>query len=192
MIKLLITILFLLASIFCSGQKYISKPLAYKSCKEFIFNKKNIDSTIYTINASELQSLIKCREKEFTLIYVFSPTCSSVKNRMIDVAKLLKEKQIDILFFSIDKDNSKSLNRFYEYFLNINYTYPLFVVSDKYSKNGDKKLKLFLKQITPHQDYKNVSRGSIILLDDKGDIIYFSDYTKKHPIKDVVQLINPE
>ena len=111
---------------------------------------------------------------------------------MIDVAKLLKEKQIDILFFSIDKDNSKSLNRFYEYFLNINYTYPLFVVSDKYSKNGDKKLKLFLKQITPHQDYKNVSRGSIILLDDKGDIIYFSDYTKKQPIKDVIQLINPE
>ncbi len=189
--KKLLTISIILFNIcIVNGQKYNSKTLTYENCKEFIFNKKNKDSTIYSINAAELRTLIKCKEKKYTLLYIFSTSCDPVREKMKDVAKLLKQKETDIMFTSIDGDNSKWLNYFYNYFLRIHYTYPLFLVSDEYSKRGEKKLRLFLEELNPALDYKNVGAGSLILLDRDGNLIYCSDYTYDNPIEDIKKIID--
>lgn len=189
--KKLFTILIILINFWITnGQKYHSKTLDYKNCKEFIFNKKNKDSTIYKITAPELKTLIKCKEKKFTLLYVFSPWCDPVREKMKEVVKLLKQKETDIVFLSIEHDNSKRLNYFYNYFLRIHYTYPLFLVSEEYSKGSEKKLRLFLEELNPDRDYKNVGAGSLILFDMDGNLIYCSDYTYENPVEDVKNIIN--
>ena len=191
--KILISIT-IIALNFCiaHGQKYSSKTLSYENCKEFIFNVKNKDSTVYNINATELRELIKCKEKKYTLIYVFSTSCVSVREEMKEVAKLLKNKNTDIMFTSIDGDGSKWLYYFYNYFLKVHYTFPLFLISDTYSKRGEKRLKLFLKELEPTRDYKKVGAGSLILFDMNGDLLYCSDYTYEHPVEDVKRMITNE
>jgi len=190
--KLLTILIVLLNICLVNGQKYKTKTLTYENCKEFIFNKKNRDTTIYNIKATELQTLIKCKEKKFTLLYVFSPSCRSVVEKMIDVTKLLKNKQTDILFVSIEKDNSKWQYEFYNFFINVGYTYPLFAISEAYSKRSEKRLKLFLQELSPENDYKNIGAGSLILFDINGNLIYYSDFTYDHPVEDVEKIINNE
>src|SRR5690606_8451654 len=118
-----------------------------------------------------------CKEKKYTLLYVYSTSCMVIREEMKEVVKLLKNKDTDIMFTSIEDDNSKRLNYFYNYFLRIHYTYPLFLISDDYSRNNDKKLRLFLEELNPNRDYKNVGAGSLILFDIDGNLIYCSDYT---------------
>ena len=190
MVRLLVISLLLLNVCMVHGQKYHSKALVYENCKEFIFNVKKKDSTIYNINATELQTLIKCKEKKFTLLYIVDIWCSATQDKMLDVAKFLKHRQTDVLFVSMDKDNPNGLYGFYKYFLNINYKFPIFVISDDYSKRGDKKLRLFLKELNPKGDYKNIGAGSLVLFDVDGNMIYCSDYTYEDPIQDIKKIIN--
>src|SRR5690606_26609570 len=123
------------------------------NCKEFIFKKQNKDSSIYSINSIEFKELIKCKEKKYTLLYIYSPSCMATREKMGDVVKLLKNKNTDIMFTSIEDDHSRALFNYYRFFLNIDYTYPLFLISNNYSNNNDKKLRLFLEELNPDRDY---------------------------------------
>jgi hypothetical protein len=114
----------------------------------------------------------------------------AIREEMREVVKLLKNKDTDIMFTSIEDDNSRALFNHHRFFLNIDYTYPLFLISNNYSRNNNKKLRLFLEELNPNRDYKNVGAGSLILFDMDGNLIYCSDYTYENPVEDVKNIIN--
>ena len=189
--KKLLIILTILVNIWITyGQKYNSKKLNYENCKEFIFKKQNKDSTVYNINSIEFKELVKCKEKKYTLLYIYSTSCMAIREEMREVVKLLKNKDTDIMLTSIEDDNSRALFNHHRFFLNIDYTYPLFLISNNYSRNNNKKLRLFLEELNPNRDYKNVGAGSLILFDMDGNLIYCSDYTYENPVEDVKNIIN--
>ncbi|WP_053992177.1 hypothetical protein [Mangrovimonas sp. TPBH4] len=188
--KKLLTILILALNIcFALGQQLQSKEIQYGNCKEFIFNKKKKDSSIYNINASQLKKLIKCKEKKHTLLFIVNHRCNGILDKMKDIVTMLNHGDMDIMFISIDDDNSKKLYDFRQFFLRIHYAFPVFVISESYSKNNAKKLKLFLNDLNNKGEYKNVGSGSIILLDKNADLIYYSNHNTEYPIEELKQFI---
>ncbi len=178
-----ILVAFMIFSLTSYFQKYEAKKI-------IPYSNTNIDSLgrneIYSLDKNELADLIRKSKKKYNLLLSFGTWCSPCREHLpalINFVKKNKEK-INLYIINIEKDDSKSLFVTKQFFLEINYSTPTFMVSEKYGKDRRSKYKAFIKDVIGEKDFSDIYLGMFenILFDENFKIIYKSNDSDKDEV----------
>ena len=169
--KFILLFLFIISNIY-SQEIYNAKKITdFKSV-----TKNQSDSDIYSLNATELGSLILSSQKKYQLIYSYATWCKPCNETLPKILKFVNSNNnVQLYIINIEKDNSRSLKWTKDAFIKkFNYLNNTFMVSESYGKRSYKKYDRFIQVIAPgHKDY---GLSLIILFDNNKNLLYASTY----------------
>ena len=153
----------------------------YKSeqIRTFDYNKL-VDSTVYSLDKNELETLLKNNKTEYTILISWGYWCKPCN---VFLPKLLKFKSeieplLNVWIISVEPDNSKKLfTHKFSLEEKFSYTKPSFVISEIYGKSRFKKYDAFLIDLIGKDKFKNEHRGmSQVIMYKNSDIVFLSDW----------------
>lgn len=155
---------------------------------------KDSANVIYSLNKSELDSIVKQSTKKYTLIHNFAVWCAPCVEGLPEFLKLRRELSHNIQFLLLTTDKDKSIyltNAQNDFVEKYHVNYPTFNISDEYAKGKKKKYHNFLQLLVPnHKDY---GMGiSILIRNEDKKVIYASTYKEKKDeiLEKIKSLIN--
>lgn len=181
-------------SFFCLSQEFYQVKTITNYPKLIEDLDKDSVNVIYSLNKTELDSIVKQSTKKYTLIHNFAVWCGPCVEGLPDFLKFRGEftEKLQFLILTTDKNKSAYLTNTHYDFEKIYYVkYPTFNISDEYAKGKKKKYHHFLQLIVPnHKDY---GMGiSILIRNDDQKVLYASTYHENHQqvIEKIKSLIN--
>ncbi|MFA7686369.1 MAG: hypothetical protein WCY25_00730 [Moheibacter sp.] len=167
---------YLLSIIVLSQDKYKSQNIIdYDS----IISKLNANDTeIYEINKNVLDSIMKKTDRDYIYLYTFAWWCEPCIKKLPHVLNLKKDfDNLQLLIITTEQDDSKQLLLTKKYKNDkFNITFPIFNISDNYSKRRWKKYDSFIQEVVPnHKDY---GLSLSIILNKEREVIYASTYNE--------------
>ena len=121
----------MLISLTSYSQKYDAKKISSNSDTSI----ENLDkSEIYSLDKEEFLKLVSQSKKKYNLIVSFATWCGPCRKSLPTLIKFAEENKdkLNLYIINIEKDKSKNLLETKEFFLEIKYSSPTFMVSEKY------------------------------------------------------------
>ena len=191
MIKIILFILF--NSVLSYGQTLKSKKIDFDKISAYSDLK---DSTIYSLNKTELNKLMSTNNKKITLLLSYGFWCKPCNNYFPKILNLVNNNKdkIDLFLINVEPDNSRRLF-LNNYFLQTRFGFfkANFMISEEYSKKKWKKYDAFLIDLIGVDGFdKSMSGMSQNILYKNNKIIYLSNYNLNDDdiLKDIEKIIN--
>lgn len=132
----------------------------------------------YDINYDTFNFLKDNNNKKMSLIYTYALWCKPCRETLPEILKIANNNKKNIDFYLIlTESKSKEIQKAKKHLNSIeNFDYPIFNISNEYSKKVVKKYDHFIQNIIPgHKDY---GLSLIILFNENGKPIYLSTYNE--------------
>jgi thiol-disulfide isomerase/thioredoxin len=167
----------ILCSINSFGQTLKSKKIDFDTVSTFSDLK---DSTTYEIDKNTLLNLISKNKKKYTLVVSYGFWCKPCNEYLPKLLNFINEnkEQVELVLINVEPDDSKRLYLNYYYLLKrFNYTKPIFMISETYSKKKWKKYDSFLIDLISKDVFNKTMGGmSQHILYESNKIVYLSNY----------------
>lgn len=142
---------------------------------------------VYSINAQDIQELVKKSEK-YTLVYIYAYWCTPCKKETPKVIEWAKANEnVNLLLINTDKDRDYTYTL--EYLQKLSYFYPSFTVSESYGKGRAKKLEGILRELCPTCQVKKMAYSSCILLDNQENVLFHSTYETLNQMEEIKRIV---
>jgi thiol-disulfide isomerase/thioredoxin len=172
---------------------YLSLCLLFLISSSFIKNENtNLLGDMLTTNfidASELDSIIKNSNKNYTLVYIYAYWCRPCVEKAPKIIELAKNNnQLDLIFVNTDKPNDYLNTK--KYLESIDFSYHSYTASEDYGNGRNKRLGNFIDAICPSCRSKDMGYSSCILYDNQGKVVFSSTYEMKDAIEQIQNTIS--
>lgn len=170
-------VLFLLFSMTTFGQKIKAEKINFEKTPNY---ESLSDSTIYSLNKTELNKLLSKSNKKYTLLLSYGFWCKPCQELIPKILKFIKDNEniIDIYIINVEPDNSKRLYLHQDFlYKRFDFYKANFMISDEYGGAKWKKYDAFLLDLIGEKKFNKTYTGmSQNILYHNKEIIYLSNY----------------
>jgi len=128
----------------------------------------SLSGEIYTVDAYELRCLARTSEKEKILVYIFATWCKPCRYRLKNAIDLAKDYDLDFYVLISEEEDSdkelKTIDYLHSFQNKHNCAFNILNLKDE-NGHPDKKLRNFVRKITPSKFEAAGGRGKFLIID---------------------------